>query len=265
MHLNQSQSFPTLFWSFSDEERTRLNYLFAHLTENLRRKYDRGIMIPMPEPFERRQIFLTKKEADEIGETFKNAKIIEPYWELYSTALENCINYSFGSAILILATSIETALKWWLNINGDEIAKYLITNSSSPPIDKLYECVRNNSGIKFPGEYIAWIIKLRDTRNIIAHKPISTEFNRLEIARWFAMGEAILNLISENETDKLIGHLVEPIGKKSKERFADKSRGIVLRKEMLNDKEWYHIILDTGETWRFNRRGFKKSKNQEIK
>lgn len=263
--LNQSQSFPVLYWTFSDEERTRLKNLYSHLNENLQKKYDRGIMIPMPEPFERRQIFLTKEEANEIGETFKNAEEIEPYWELYSTALENCINYSFGSAVLILATSIETALKWWLNKNGDEIAKFLITYSPSPSIEKLYECARTNTEIDLPGAYIQWIKELRDIRNIIAHKPISTQINRLEIARWFAIGEAILKLISGHKSDKLVGHLVEPVGKKAIDKFADNSRGIVMRKEILDKEQFYHIMVDTGETWRFTRKGFKKSKNQDIK
>ena len=262
--VNQSQSFPVVHWNFSDEERERLSPLYEHLAENAKRVYDRGIMIPMPISFERRQIHLENDEVEEIGARLGNTSNIEPYRSLYAIAWENYIDQSFDSAILILTTSIETALKWWLNQQGDEIARFLINNIQSPPVEQLYTCARNKTDIKLPGVFAEWLVRLRKTRNEIAHKPASKKIDSLEIARWFAIGEAILKSISGHNNDPLVGFLVEPTGEKAADKFPPDSRGVVLRREALYGENSLHILLDTGETWRFSNAACRKCKDQNF-
>lgn len=262
--LNQSQSFPVVHWAFSDEERDRLQPHYEHLGTKAKRVYDKGIMIPMPVSFERRQIHLDHNEVKDIGLCINEDSNIEPYLSLYGIAWENFSNHSFYSAILILATSIETSLKWWLNRRGDEISKFLIANIQSPPIDQLYTCARNKADLNLPGIYTDWLVRLRKVRNDIAHKPTSRDIDNLEIARWFAIGEAIFKSISGNDNDPLVGFLVEPTGDKASDQFPPDSRGIVLRREELYGENSLHVLLDTGETWRFSTTACKKCNNQEF-
>lgn len=262
--VNQSQSFPVVYWRFSDEERECLKPIYENLSENAKRVYDKGIMIPMPVSFERRQIYLENDEVKEIGSRLGKPSKIEPHRLLYAIAWENYIDRSFDSAILVLATSIETALKWWLNKQGDEITRFLITNIQSPPVEQLYTCARNNTDIELPGVFTDWLVRLRKTRNDIAHKPISKKIDNLEIARWFAVGEAILRSISGHNNDPLVGFLVEPTGEKAAEKFPPNSRGVVLRREELYGENSLHVLLDTGETWRFSTDACKKCRDQDF-
>jgi len=165
---------------------------------------------------------------------------------------------------MILATSIETALKWWLIEKGDPISEYLITNIQSSPIDKLYSCARKNTEIKLPKYFGSWLVQLRNSRNDIAHRPINKDIHPLEVARWFAVGEAILGAFEGIIIEPMVGFIVEPIGEKANEKFPPDSIGLVLRRETLYKENSYHVVLDTGETWRFGENAFKKSENQSF-
>jgi hypothetical protein len=120
-HLNQSQAFPVMDWLFSGEEKDRLSPLYAHISPEARQRYDQGIMIPFSVPFDQKQIYMRSEEVNEIFEHIDIANEMPPYWGLYGIAWENFAqNKSNDSAVLILATSIETAFKWCLKQHGDE-------------------------------------------------------------------------------------------------------------------------------------------------
>lgn len=262
--INQSQAFPVVRWRFSDDERIRLKPLYAHLKPNAQQVYDKqGILIPLPVSFERRQVHLNKDEVAEIFKQINNTVEIAPFWGLYGVAWESFENKSFDSAVLILATAIETALKWLLNQHADGIASYFIENTQSPRIEQLYQCARENTPYDLP-DFKKWLVRLRDARNFVAHKPRRCVIEPLEIARWFAVGEAIFKAISGKANDPLVGYIVEPQGDKADSKFPRDTRGVVLRREELYKQDSLHVVLDTGETWRFNEGAYKKAANQNF-
>lgn len=256
---SSNQKFPVINWKLSEDELKKFMPVFEDLGPASVNGYRHGIDIPMPIHFERRQVHLTEEEVNKISEHLTSELVNEPFKKLYAIALDNFTKRSYSSAILILATSIETALKLWLNKCGDPISKYLISNVQSPPIDKLYSCARKNTEINVPKHYTAWLVKLRTLRNDIAHKPEPQVFNRLQIARWFAIGEAILSAIEGYTIDPMVGYIVEPIGEKANDNFPPDSKGVILRREVLYEVNSYHVVLDSGQTWRFGEDAFKKS------
>lgn len=258
------QIFPVIRWQFSKKEQEQFMPIFETYGPDATQAYKSGIDIPMPLHFERRQVHLTEEEVHQVGNYLYQPSRSQPFRSLYAIALENFVNRSYDSAVLILATSIETALKWWLIENSDPISNYLLTNVQSPPIDKLYSCARKNTEIELPKIFGGWIVNLRNARNDIAHKPLGKEIKSLELARWFAVGEAILSAFEGHSIDPLIGSIVEPIGEKANKNYPSDSRGVVLRREVLYGENSYHIVLDTGETWRFGEKAFEKSKNQSF-
>ena len=261
---NGGQEFPVIHWRFSEEERVRLRRIYAAHGEEAARLYVNGISIPMPVHFERRQVFLTEQEVDRVGELLNAPIETTAFRKLYAIALENFTVRSYDSAVIILSTAVETALKWWLIKNGDPISEYLIANIQSPPIDRLYACARKHTTIALPKHFASWIVNLRDARNGVAHKPKAQDLNPLEVARWFAVGEAILTAVSGSPIDQMTGYIVEPVGDLSTKNFPQDSKGVVLRRELLYGEDSYHIALDTGETWRFSAQAFRKRDEQKL-
>ena len=268
-HINQSQAFPVMHWQFSEEERDRLSPLYADLSPEARRRYDKGgIMIPFSVPFDQKQIHMRGEEVDEVFEHIDKATELPPYWALYGIAWENFAkNKSHDSAILILATSIETALKRCLKQHGDDIANYFIEKMQSPSLDKLYLCAREHTPHEFPEHFRPWLMQLAKARNFVAHKPRGVEIDVLQIARWFAVGEAILKAIIDKENDSLVGYLIEPVGKRADEKLPPNTRGVVLRREefLKTGEERLHVILDSGESWYFGENAFSRLPNAQQK
>lgn len=258
------QIFSVITWQFSDEESNQFKSIFEALGAKAVQAYKSGIEIPMPVHFERRQVHLTEEEIQLVGEDLRQKSEIQPFRRLYAIALDNFVSRSYDPAVLILATSIETGLKWWLINKGDPISDYLLTNIQSPPIDKLYSCARKNTDIELPKRFGEWLVRLRNTRNDIAHKPLANDINPLQIARWFAIGEAIFSAMEGSTIDPEVGSLVEPAGEKAKDKFPPDSRGVVLRREVLYNDNSYHIVLDTGETWRFGEGTFNRCEDQSF-
>lgn len=260
---NQTPNWSTVFWAFSDEESERLHPLFQHLDERHRAVYRRGISIPLPDAYEGRQVHLKKKQIDSIGAALVNGdQSTPPSYTLYGVAWENFENRSLSAAVVILATSIETALKWHLTQKGDNVAGYLIENSQSPPLDKLASCARKYAGLNIPKNFQKWIAELAQARNQIVHRPVKQELKPLQVARWFAVGEALLNAIQDVASDPLVGELV-----RVPDRFDDfpkGSRGIVLRREETYGEDGFHVWLDSGTTRRFGPDAFEILKDEQI-
>lgn len=62
----------------------------------------------------------------------------------------------------------------------------------------------------------------------------------------------------------MIGFIVQPKVEKAIEKFPKDSKGVVIRREVLYKENSYHIILDTGETWRFGENTFDKCEEQSF-
>lgn len=267
-HINQSQAFPVMRWQFSDEEKTRLNPILNDFNDQAKHHYQNGIMIPFSVAFDQKQIFLRSDEVEEIFAQIDSTDEIPPFWTLYGIAWENFSkNKSYDSAILILGTAIETGLKWCLKEKGDEIAKFLIEKVQSPSLDNLYACALDYTDYNFPDHFKGWLKQLVTARNFVAHKPRSIEIDVLQIARWFAVGEAILKSLLNKENDPLVGYLIEPTGKKKAENFSANTRGVILRREKYqnSEEEQFHVVLGTGESWYFSENTFEKLPNKQQK
>jgi len=256
VHLNQSQAFPVMYWRLSDNEKAKLSNYISEFSPEAKRNYERGIVqIPLSASFSQKQIFLDDTEVETAFQNISAAESIPPFWTLYGLAWENFSqNNSHDAAILILATSIETALKWCLMEKGDDISTFLIENTQSPPLRMLYKCAYQNTNFNLPEHYSGWLHQLSSARNYVAHKPKGFEIDFLLMGRWFAIGEAILKAISGKDNDPLVGYLVKPIGERASEKFTDDARGVVLRKELFRNTqdEKKHVLMDTGETYYFS-------------
>jgi hypothetical protein len=262
--FDPSHSLPVVHWELSEEEKTRLLPLFNHLDEPARRAYENGITIPVPVSFERRAILLNTDEISKIGDSLKDKESIQPHLALYSIAWDNFIKGSHQSAILVLASAIETSLKWWLSKQSDEVYSHMKVNLQTPALELLYTCARKYTGLNLPNIFAYWLVNLSEARNDIAHKPAGETVNTLELARWFAIGEAIFKAFSGYRNSALVGYLVEPTEDNPDScNYAD-NQGIVLRQEELNGVNSLHLILNTGETYRINSEACKKCKDQDF-
>lgn len=168
---------------------------------------------------------------------------------LYGVAWQNYENRSFAAAIVILTASLETALKWYLGQKGDEIVGYLLENIQSPPLTNLASSARKHAYLPIPKQFQKWLADLTKARNEVAHKAVHREPKPLEIARWFAVGEALLAAINGVEGDPLVGALVS-ISTEIKD-FSDGTRGVVLRREKTHGRDVFHVLLDNGVTRQF--------------
>ena len=112
---NQTPNWSTVFWSFNEEERHRLGPLLEHLDSAKQKAFQRGITIPLPDSYEGRHINLSNEQLDIIGAAIAEGnRNFPPSHTLYGVAWENFEIRSFSAAVVILATSIEIALKWYL-------------------------------------------------------------------------------------------------------------------------------------------------------
>jgi hypothetical protein len=264
--LSQSQSFPVVDWNLTSEERNRLSSIYSTHPEEVRRKYDQSIAIPRPISFDRRQVFLDDSELDHIGDLLTQPDMVQPYRELHAIAWERIRERAFAPAILILATAVETALKSWLIQHSDGIGGHLLQKMQSPPVEELLSVAIDKTGLSLPAIYKTWLVDLRKARNDVAHKPQpSININPLEVVRWFAISEAMFNAMQGVHSDPWVGCLVEPIGGKATEHFQPDTRGVVLRREELYGENSLHVLLDTGQTYRFGPGSCKQCTEQRIK
>jgi hypothetical protein len=155
-----------------------------------------------------------------------------------------------AAAVVILTASLETALKWYLVQRGDEIVGYLLENIQSPPLTNLASSARNQAGLPIPKQFQKWLADLTRARNEVVHKTRHREPKPLEIARWFAVGEALLAAMDGIEGDPLVGALVS-ISSAIKD-FPAGTRGVVLRREITHGRDVFHVLLDSGVTRQFS-------------
>ncbi|BBB25681.1 hypothetical protein [Amphritea japonica] len=259
--FDASHSLPIVHWEFSEAERAQFLPLGEHLDKQARQAYEKGIIIPMPALFERKQILLDTEDIKSIGEQLKRQAGAQPHLNLYSLAWDSFIEGSFQSAVLMLTTSIETSLKWWLSQRSDEVYSHLKENMHPPAIELLYTCARKYTDLELPNIFAYWLSSLRNTSNNIAHRPAEFTIPPLEIARWFAIGEALFKAFTGYKNSALVGYRMEP-----SDEQPDNSclQGIVLRQESLNGVNSLHLLLDNGDTLRVNPNTYKKCIDQDF-
>ena len=259
--INPSQAFPVMLWIFSDEERIQIKPFIEELDSRHRNQYNNGLLLPFPVSFDQKTIYLRDDEVVQFFENIDQTDEIPPFWDLYGIAWENFAkNKAYDSSILILATSMETTLKWCLQKHGDDISNYLIDNMPSPSLEKLFDAVREYTTFDLPEHFRGWLKQLAQARNFIAHKPRGFEIDVLQIVRWFAMGEAILKTIINKENDPLVGFKVKPIGENVNEKFPPDTIGIVMRREKFQYEEdgKLHVVLDSGSSYYFSNNSCEK-------
>jgi hypothetical protein len=265
---NSQQLFAVFTWAISLNE---IEVLLERepISADVRSRIEKsGLLVPCSPPFGQKHLQLGDREVSEVFANIDKTKDSPPYWLLYGIALENFIeNRSFGSAVLILATAIETALKGALIEKGDEIARFLLDKVQSPPLRELFKCFCNAYEVTFPERFSGWIDQINYARNFAAHKPRELKIEYLQMARWFAVGEAVLRSVAGKEIDGNVGQLVKPIGDRASEKFASDAKGVVLRNERFHgDGEMkFHILMDTGETYYFTESGFEILPKDEQK
>ena len=247
---NQIPNWTTVYWKFDEREREMLSPLLIHLEEKYQGAYQQGIAIPLPDAYEGRQLYLADTQVDSVRQALGRERPTTPAcYTLYGVAWQNYENRSFAAAIVILTASLETALKWYLGQKGDEIVGYLLENIQSPPLTNLASSARNHACLPIPKRFQKWLADLTKARNEVVHRADGREPKPLEIARWFAVGEALLAAIDGVEGDPLVGALVS-ISPGIKD-FSDGTRGVVLRREKTQGRDVFHVLLDNGVTRQF--------------
>ncbi|MES9962202.1 MAG: hypothetical protein ABW116_01560 [Candidatus Sedimenticola sp. 20ELBAFRAG] len=256
---NSHQLFPVFRWQLTDDELKLLSLCDPVSPDVTSRIKKSGLYVPCSPPFGQKQIHMKDEEVAEVFRNLDSSDEVPPYRLLYAISLETFTeNRSFGSSVILLATAIETALKWCLRKKGDEVARYLLDNLQSPPLRSLFECVCEQYALQLPEKFGGWLNQLNRARNIVAHNPRDLEVEYLQVARWFATGEAILTSIAGKNVDEHVGMVVEPVGPRASTQFAQGAKGIILRTECSpHDSEMkYHVLMDTGETYYYSEGSF---------
>lgn len=260
---NPGQQWALMWWKFEDAERRRFSEQLRALEPTHKAVHERGIRLPLPNAYEARHVNLTAEDAETIGEALRaGVQASQPSPVLWAIAWQNYEDRLFPAAIVVLGSAIETALKGYLGMKGDEIASYLLFEVQSPKLSKLLSCARKYADMEIPREFQKWLDDLTTARNRIVHKPVAHGANPLEVGRWFAVGEAILKRAGGHDSDPLVGSLVrisERIGD-----FPQGTLGIVMRRETDYEEETLHVLLDTGETRRFSENAFERLSDQKI-
>lgn len=253
--FSDHQSFPAIRWMLDGAQIEIFEKIAQELPEADREKLrQQGVLIPISYRFDQKQIFIKPDEFEKVKQYLNDGVDSQPFWHLYAIALENfSVRNSPDSAILILASAIETAIKFQLHQGNGDVAKFLIEEMQSPPLRKLLQCGIDNCGWQFPASFKAWLADLTEVRNRIAHRHEEVHIDRLEIGRWFAMGEAILGASIGLSVPEQVGLIIRPTGKNRADQFADDARGVILRTECFEfeSEPKFHVLMDTGESYYF--------------
>lgn len=263
--LNQQPHCEVINWALDDKDREDLKEVLSKTDDKDRIVNSKSILLPFPVYYDRKQIHLNEMESKIVENAIISETSIVPYKQLFSEAYERFTNREYETSVLLLATSIETALKSFIGSTSGDLLVFMLDRMASPLLENMYTAAIDYCALKAPRQYIEWLTNLRIKRNLIAHKANQTAIEPLELARWLAIVEAILGSMEAHSVDDKIGYLVRPIGDKAKLNFAEDSRGVVIRREEYRDMGSYHVLMETGETWRMNLSSFKVEKEQKIK
>jgi len=254
--LNQQPHCDIMTWILDDADRKDLEDILNKDQENRRVVTNKTITLPFPINYDRKTVHLNHKEIKKFEFLVDGAEVI-PYKQMYSEAYARFTARQHNAAVLMLATSAETALKSYISEKGGALLQYMLDKMTSPSLEHLFIASVEHCGLKAPENFKKWLSDLRIRRNGIAHKSTYTDVDPLEIGRWVAVVEAIMSAIDGESVNNLIGLVIIPIGPKAKEKFTSETIGVILRMEPYASMPPYHVLMSTGETYRMNESSFK--------
>jgi hypothetical protein len=263
--VNNQPHCSTIRWYLSDQDKLDVAESMPAKDKQCRVVTENIVHLPFPEYFDRKQTHITNEESKEIERSMLGQVETNPSKIMFAEAYAKYTELEFKSSVLLLCTSMEIGIKAFISERSDSISSYLLNNLQSPPVENLLELAIKYCGLNVPKQFKEWVKDLRVRRNSIAHKPKQAEVGTLELARWISISEAILAAIDGHEVDELIGQLVKPTGEKAKTKFKEESMGVVLRRESYREMPDYHILMDTGVTWRIKKDSFSKLKDQALR
>lgn len=249
-------------WSFTAEEQEQFAPILAEYDELARGVSRAGATVPLLDRIEGRQVEFEYADVEQVEQGVSSGQVVPPSFVLFGSAWEMFESRSFSAALVILAVAIETVLKWYLSNFGDDDAKRMAEENPSPIPQRLMKAARLNTGLDVAKSYQKWLGELVEIRNHIVHRPEEVEPTTLEMARWFAMGEAILDAVRGATPDQNVGKLVT-ISEKI-DAFPAGTRGVILRRRDWFGDESYQTMLDSGVIRRLAANAFEISKQQEI-
>jgi hypothetical protein len=176
---------------------------------------------------------------------------------MYAEAYARFTARQYDATVLLLATSVETALKSYISEKGGELTQFMLDKMASPMLENLFVAAVEYCGMTAPSDFKKWLANLRVHRNNIAHKPTSSCVDPLEVGRWVAVVEGLMSAINGETIDVNVGKVVQPVGPKAVEKFTADTVGVILRSEPYRDMPPYHVLMTTGETYRMNNSSFK--------
>lgn len=262
--LNQQPYCDEMTWILDDADRNDLEEILNTKREHDRVVGNKTITLPFPINFNRKHISLNSEEVKKFEVLVDTAKVI-PYKQMFSEAYARFTVRQNNAAVLMLATSAETALKSYISDKGGSLLQYMLDKMASPSLENLFVASMDHCGLNVPERFKKWLSALREKRNEIAHKSTFTNLDPLEIGRWIAVVEAIMSAIDGVLVNSYIGEVVTPIGLNASEKFSLGTVGVILRMEPYASMPPYHVLMSTGETYRMNEASFKVLPKHKFK
>ncbi|MEL6763255.1 MAG: hypothetical protein AAFO87_06230, partial [Cyanobacteria bacterium J06607_6] len=248
---------------FSEEELASIQEIDEF--KNSRRNYrDKGLTIPLPK-VEARQCILSKADCENIIQSVSKGQEANIAYRHLSIAWSNFEQGMYGISIVMAAITIETGIKAYLS-SQSSLVERMLDRMPSPQLRDLVEIACELCDLNFPIELRKRLPRIAEIRNHVVHKSQSSTINVFEAARALAISEALLKSIDGVTCDPHIGSLIKvnPSTHFNNERLPSNTTGIILRKERFNGEDWFHILVDSGMTWRFSPNSFIVPKQQKL-
>ena len=247
---NSSNAWSTAKWRLSKEEQ---EWIVAALEDEEKERFIKKhgwLEVPLPNSFESRHVYPGDPMVEEVTHGLQGDEVLPPSFSLFGAAWSLFERRSFAAATIMVASAIETAVKWHLTQNGDSIAGWLIEEMASPTLKKLADCAHQRASLALPERFRPWLVSLTEARNAAAHKPAKRYVHPLQLARWFALGEALLRATrGANEIDDRVGLLIKAT--KTTTYIQEATVGVVMRREETHGEDNYHVMLIDGTVRRF--------------
>lgn len=111
--LNQQPHCDVMTWILDDADREDLEEIFKKEQEYKQVVTNKAIVLPFPINYDRKQVHLNPAEVKKFEMLVDDAEVI-PYKQMYSEAYARFTARQHDAAVLMLATSAETALKSYI-------------------------------------------------------------------------------------------------------------------------------------------------------
>lgn len=263
LHTNSSNRWTVAHWRYSEEELISIQEIDEF--KNSRRNYcKKGLTIPLPK-VEAKQCILSKADCENIIQSVSKGQEANIAYRHLSIAWSNFEQGMYGISVVMAAITIETGIKAYLS-SQSALVERMLDRMSSPQLRDLVEIACELCDLNFPIELRKRLPRIAEIRNHVVHKSQSSTINVFEAARALAISEALLKSVDGVTCDPHIGLLIEvkPTTHSNGERLPHNTTGIILRKEPFNGEDWFHVLIDSGMTWRFSPNSFTVPKKQKL-